>query len=114
MAEDAVADVVAVIEPTGLVVQPVHADVVKQGANTDQVGVEGEVCLCHKLFGDAADDFAVGEDEVQRLMRWRVPLVQRAYLVHRRKDHFGSVLPTHKRSVPAQPAGRHAGRPFRR
>ncbi|GAA3032516.1 hypothetical protein GCM10020000_06900 [Streptomyces olivoverticillatus] len=61
-----------------------------------QVGVELVVGAGEELFGDAPDDLAVGVDEVERLGRGCVFLVQCTDVLGGRQDHRGSVaIPRH-------------------
>src|SRR5690606_21583582 len=92
VSQQAVPDVVAVVEPSVGPVEAVDPDVVEETAGADQLGVHmGKTGIGEQLLGDTPDDLAVPVDEVERLGRRCVPLVQGADLVWSRNAHPGSV-----------------------
>jgi hypothetical protein len=87
-----VTDVRRVVDVSGDVVQAIDADVMEQASGPDEVGVEIEFSPGEKLFRYAAHDLAVRVDEIERLGRRRVLLVQRADLLVRRDQHLGTTV----------------------
>ena len=76
MPEHSMPDVIRVVKLSGLVVQPVHPDVVQEASGAHQVSVQVSTRAGVKLCGDAAHDQAVRIDKVERFGRRRVLLVQ--------------------------------------
>ena len=69
-------DVIRVVKLSGLVVQPVHPDIVQQAPGPRQVNVQVSTRAGVQLRGDAAHDQAMRIYEIERFGRRRVLLVQ--------------------------------------
>lgn len=87
MPEQPVTDVIRMVELPGVVVQPVHPDVVQQATGPHQVNVEIEAGPAMQLLGDAAHDQAVRVHEVERLRRRRMLLMQHKDFLITRNPH---------------------------
>jgi hypothetical protein len=85
--EQPVTYVVRVVELAGVVVQPVHPDIVQQAACSNQLDVQAGPGARMQLLRDSADDQAVRVNEIERFWCGRVLLVQGTDFAIRRNPH---------------------------